>query len=299
MKKIAIICGGTSPEAEISRKSASAIANALKNLGYSVKILELKKEIDLDLRKFSPDLIFPLLHGSPGEDGTVQGLLECLGFPYIGEGVKVSALCMDKDWTKRLLESFGIDTPRWVAIKDKKELPILEEWNSFPAVVKPANGGSSVGLRVVNNHSELKNTVFELINISEKVLVEEFIEGREFTCGFAGGRIFTPLEIIPKKGLYDFETKYTKGLAEFKPVKNSLGEEIKSLTSKVVKALEIRNLCRVDFRYNPSNGKLFVLEVNTIPGMTETSLLPLMAKIDGLTFEELIELVISAKTFVD
>ncbi len=299
MKKIAVIYGGSSPEAEISRKSGKAVAQALKRLGYNVKELELDKNLVYELLKFSPDLVFPILHGSPGEDGTVQGFLETLKIPYIGEDVKVSALCMDKDWTKRLLESFGIDTPRWVAIKDKRELPILEKWNSFPAVVKPASGGSSVGLKVVNNLSELKNSVLELINISEKVLVEEFIEGREFTCGFAGGRIFTPLEIIPKKGLYDFETKYTKGLAEFKPVKDSLGEKIKSLTAEVVKALEIKNLCRVDFRYDTSKGKLFVLEVNTIPGMTETSLLPLMAKIDGLTFEELIELVISAKTFVD
>ncbi|HID79290.1 MAG TPA: D-alanine--D-alanine ligase [Aquificales bacterium] len=292
MKRIAVIYGGTSPEANISRKSARAVSKALKNLGYLVKEFELEKGLVTKLAEFSPDLVFPILHGSPGEDGTVQGFLECLGLPYVGEGVKVSALCMDKDWAKRLLETFGINTPRWVAIKDKKELPAVEKWNSFPAVVKPATGGSSVGLRVVNNLSELKSSVIEILNLSEKVLVEEFIEGREFTCGFAGGRIFTPLEIIPKKSLYDFETKYTEGLAEFKPVKGELREEVKSLTAKVVKALEIKKLCRVDFRYDSSKERLFVLEVNTIPGMTETSLLPLMAKIDGLTFEELIELIL-------
>jgi D-alanine-D-alanine ligase len=299
MKKVAVIYGGSSPEADISRKSGKAVANALRKLGYRVKEFELDKALACRLSDFAPDFAFPVLHGSPGEDGTVQGLLETLGIPYVGEGVKVSALCMDKDWTKRILKGFGIDTPPWVSVKNPSELELLNDWNLFPAVVKPATGGSSVGLKVASNPHRLREYTLSLLQSFEKVLIEEFVEGREFTCGFAGGKIFTPLEIIPQKGLYDFKTKYTKGLAQFKPIYGTLGEEVKALTARVVKALEIKNLCRVDFRYRDSTGELLVLEVNTIPGMTETSLLPLMANIDGLTFEGLIQLVIFAKGFVD
>jgi D-alanine-D-alanine ligase len=299
MKKVAVIYGGSSPEADISRKSGKAVANALRRLGYTVKEFELDKDLACRLSDFAPDFAFPVLHGSPGEDGTVQGLLEVMNIPYAGEGVKVSALCMDKDWTKRILKGFGIPTPRWVCVKNPSEVELLNDWNLFPAVVKPATGGSSVGLKVAKDSHGLKKYALSLSQRFGKVLIEEFVEGREFTCGFAGGKIFTPLEISPKKGLYDFETKYTKGLAQFKPVCSTLGERIKSLTARVVEALEIKNLCMVDFRYKDSTGEFFVLEVNTIPGMTETSLLPLMAKIDGLNFEDLIQLIIFAKGFVD
>ena len=271
----------------------------MKRLGFEVFELELSPDIAVSLLQIKPDFVFPLLHGRPGEDGTFQGLLEILKIPYVGENVKVSSLCMDKDWTKRLLKEGGIKVPLGVSIKREEDLKGVEGWSNFPAVVKPAEGGSSIGMEIVRDKEGLFKAVRRLLSRGEKVLVEEFIPGREFTCGFVSGRVFTPLEIRPKRGIYDFETKYSKGAADFVPEKSPLGERIKNLTLKVVEVLEIENLCRVDFRYNTQSGELFVLEVNTIPGMTETSLLPTMAKVDGLNFDELIGLIISAKRFYD
>lgn len=295
MKRIAVVWGGWSAEAEISRKSAKAVASALKRLGYETHLLELSRDIAVKLLELKPDLVFPLLHGKPGEDGTFQGLLEILGIPYIGEGVKVSALCMDKDLTKRLLKERGISVPPGVAVKNPSD-PLLEEWDIFPSVVKPAEGGSSIGLRIVKDKTGLLEAVGELLSNTEKVLIEKAVGEREFTCGFVAGKVLTPLEIKPKGGIYDFKTKYTKGAADFIPTADCIGKRIKTLTLEVVNALEIENLCRVDFRFDPKTGTFYVLEVNTIPGMTETSLLPTMAKIEGISFDRLVELLISAKT---
>ncbi len=296
MKKVAVVYGGWSSEADISRKSGKSIASALRRLGFNVLELELTRDIATRLLEINPDFVFPVLHGKPGEDGTFQGMLEILGIPYVGENHKVSSLCMDKDLTKRLLKEHGIKTPRWVSVK-RKPLKGLEDWNIYPAVVKPSEGGSSIGLNIVNDKSSLMEAVGNLLKFSEKAIVEEFIYGEEYTCGFVSGRVFTPLKIVPQTGIYDFKAKYTKGLTNFFPEKGSLGEKIKQLTLKVVEALEIENICRVDFRYNPKKGEIYVLEINTIPGMTETSLLPQMANIDEITFEGLIKLIISAKGF--
>lgn len=294
MKRIAVVCGGWSSEAEISRKGAEAVAAALKRLGFETYLLELTPDIAVRLLELKPDLVFPLLHGKPGEDGTFQGFLEIMGIPYIGEGVKVSSICMDKDWTKRLLSWSGIEVPEGIAVRNLQD-PLLERWNSFPAVVKPAEGGSSIGLKIAPHKDELLKAVEVLLKVEKKVLVEKVVGEREYTCGFLVGQVLTPLEIKAQSGIYDFETKYTKGAAEFFPVKGELGRRIKDLTLEVVRSLEIQHLCRVDFRYDPHRDRLYVLEVNTIPGMTETSLLPTMAKFEGISFDRLVWLLISAK----
>ena len=287
-KKIAVVYGGWSSEAEISRKSGRAVANCLRNLGFEVFELELTPDIAIKLLKLKPDCVFPVLHGKPGEDGSFQGLLEILRIPYVGENVKVSSTCMDKDWTKRLLKEKGIPTPKWVVFYKDQPLEGLN-WEIFPAVVKSAEEGSSKGLKIVKDYKSLIKALKLLKEKYEKILVEEFIPGREFTCGFVNGEILPPLEIKPKKGIYDYEAKYTKGATEFLKVETPLKEKIKKLTLKVIETLEIKHLARVDFRFNPTNGNLFVTEVNTIPGMTETSLLPLMAKNKGYTFEEMLK----------
>ena len=289
--KIAVVYGGWSSEADVSIKSGKAVANALRSLNCEVIELPLTRDIALKLLEMKPDLVFPVLHGKPGEDGSFQGLLEILGIPYVGESVKTSSVCMDKDWTKRVLKSFGIPTPDWLAVKNPEE---VKNWNSFPAVLKPAEEGSSIGLKIVENFEELEKEVEKLLSKSEKILVEKFVKGREFTCGFVKGRIFKPLEIKPKRGIYDYRAKYTKGETDFAPVEEEeLQRKIKNLTYKVVEVLEIKDLCRVDFRFD---GKSFyILEVNTIPGMTETSLLPQMAKLEGLNFADLVKLLITEK----
>ncbi len=292
--RIAVVYGGWSPEAAISQKGAKAVVAALRRLGHEVYGLELTRDIAVKLLELEPELVFPLLHGKPGEDGSFQGLLEILGIPYVGENVKISALCMDKDFTKRLLGEAGVEVPPGEVIRGEEDLKGLESWNDFPAVVKPAQGGSSIGLKVVEDKNTLVETVKSFLRKGEKVLVERYIPGREFTCGFVAGRVLPPVEIIPRKGLYDFETKYTAGAASFAPVdEEPLKGLIENITRRVVDTLEIEHLCRVDFRYDPQRGKLFVLEVNTLPGMTETSLLPLSARLAGLSFESLVALLVS------
>jgi len=290
-----VVYGGWSSEAEISHKSGKAVAKGLRNLGFEVFELELTPDIAVKLLQLKPDCVFPVLHGKPGEDGSFQGLLEILRIPYVGENVKVSSTCMDKDWTKRLLKEKGIPTPKWGVFYKDQPLEGLN-WGIFPAVVKPAEEGSSKGLKIVNDYKSLIEALKLLKEKYEKILVEEFIPGREFTCGFVNGEILPPLEIKPKKGIYDYEAKYTKGATEFLKVEFPLREKIEKLTLKVIETLEIKHLARVDFRFNPSNGNLFVTEVNTIPGMTEISLLPLMAKNKGYTFEELLKLLINKQS---
>ncbi len=294
-KLIAVVGGGWSSEAEISRKSAVAVAKGLKRLGYIVELLELTPHIATQLLELKPNLVWPTLHGSPGEDGTFQGLLEILKIPYVGSGVKTSALCMDKDWTKRLLLSYGFKTPNyWVLTKNQK-LPL--EKLSFPLVVKPATEGSSLGLYIVQTQRKLENAIETLLGKFKKVLVEEFISGREFTCGFAANQILTPLEIKPKSGIYDFRAKYTKGETDFLPVKEEkIKNQLQEITKKLKEVFELKDLARVDFRLS-EEGKLYILEINTLPGMTETSLLPTMAKEEGYSFEELLELILANLNF--
>jgi D-alanine-D-alanine ligase len=291
VRKIAVVYGGWSSEAEVSRKSGKAVAKGLKKLGYEVIELELTPRVAVDLLELKPDCVFPILHGKPGEDGAFQGLLEILRIPFVGENVKVSAICMDKDWTKKLLKEEKLPTPKWTVFYKDRPLGDIP-WNTFPAVVKPAEEGSSVGLKIVKNQKELTEALKTLKEHYEKILIEEFIPGREFTCGFVSGEILPPLEIKPKKGIYDFKAKYTKGETEFLEVEEPLREKIQQITLKVIKVLEIKYLARVDFRYHSEKGTLFITEVNTIPGMTETSLLPLMVKKRGFSFERLLKLLL-------
>jgi D-alanine-D-alanine ligase len=291
-KRIAVVYGGWSSEAEVSRKSGRAVANALRELGYEVAELELTREVALKLAEIKPDLVFPVLHGKPGEDGSFQGMLEIMGIPYVGEGVKTSAVCMDKDWTKRILRSAGINTPDWWVIRRGETLEV-EKFKEFPLVVKPAEEGSSVGLSIVKNAAELEEAIKKLLGITEKVIVERFVEGREFTVGFVKGKLFTPIEIVPLKGIYDFEAKYTEGLTDFVPLREEkLKEKLWEVARRVIEALEVKQLCRIDLRVD-DEGNPSVLEVNTLPGMTETSLLPRMAAEEGLDFKALISLLVN------
>jgi D-alanine-D-alanine ligase len=284
IKKVAVVYGGWSSEAEISRKSGRAVAKALKEMDYETYELELTHDIACKLLELKPDIVFPVLHGKPGEDGTFQGLLEIIGIPYVGSGPKTSAVCMDKELTKLILEKYGIPTPRWAIYKGGKLEGNLPE--KYPLVVKPAEEGSSVGLKIVNGPTELNEALTELGKKFNKLLIEEFIEGKEVTCGFLAGEILPPLEIIPKTGIYDFEAKYTKELTEFAPLQETgLVERLQQLMYSIVEIFEIKDLCRVDFRIN-CKGKIFVLEINTLPGMTETSLLPKMANLKGYSFSE-------------
>ncbi len=281
--------GGRSQEREISLKSGQAVLSALRRLGHEAIALDLEEDFCERLKAIKPDKVFIALHGTYGEDGRVQGLLDLLGIPYVGSGVLGSALAMDKDMTKRMLLSRGIPTPRWVCVRDEEEV----RWDTYPAVVKPADQGSSVGLHVVKDRRELQEAIRDVLKISGKILVEEFIDGSEITVGILKGRTLPPLEIRPKKGVYDYESKYTKGMSEyvFLEDENTI-RELQKIALEVFNAMELKDMARVDFRVS-KEGKPYVLEVNTLPGMTELSLFPMACKKIGIDFDQMISILLS------
>jgi len=288
--RIVVLMGGRSSEREISLRTGREVSKALREMGHEVVELDLTEDLPCKLLEIKPDKVFIALHGPYGEDGRVQGLLDILGLPYTGSGVLGSAVAMDKDITKRLLRSEGIPTPDWVCLRKGEEIP---SWESFPAVVKPADQGSSIGLKVVEDPQTLERSVKELFGMTEKVIVEDFVEGRDMTVGLLKGRALPVIEIKPKKGIYDYESKYTKGATEYLFVEEEdLSKELQEIALKIYKLLGLKDMARVDFRVD-REGRPYVLEVNTIPGMTELSLLPMACRKIGIDFKELLSIIIS------
>jgi len=286
--RLVVLMGGSSSEREVSLRSGRAVAKALRELGHEVYELEPDGRLCKRIEELKPDKVFIALHGRPGEDGTVQGALELMGVPYTGSDAVTSALCIDKDFTKAVALKLGVKTPRWeVFTPDRRPV-----WERFPAVVKPAREGSSLGLKVVGGPEELKKALDELLKTRDKVLVEEFIEGSDYTVGLLKGKPLPVIRVEPKKGLYDYESKYTKGLTEYFFEEGELARRLQELALKLWEALGLRDFARIDFRVSPE-GEPYFLEVNTIPGLTETSLLPMAAAKAGIDFKKLIDIIIS------
>lgn len=246
------------------------------------------------------DIAFLALHGAPGEDGTVQGLLELAGIPYTGSGVLASALAMDKGMSKRVMEHYEIPTPRWFQARQGAATLLelssqVDQYTDYPVVVKPNNGGSTVGLTIVHDESGLM-PAFELAGqYSEQVLFEEFIAGRELTVAILGEDALPIVEIRPKSGFYDYESKYTAGKTEYicpADLPRAIQEELQELGLRAHEALGCTGYSRVDFRLDEDNSP-FCLEVNTLPGMTPTSLVPKAAAASGIDFRSLCERIIT------
>jgi len=287
--RVVVLMGGRSSEREISLRTGRAVADALRRMGHEVVEMDLTPDLACRLLEVKPDRVFIALHGPYGEDGRVQGLLDVLGIPYTGSGVLGSALAMDKEVTKRLLRSEGIATPEWVCVRRGEEVP---PWEAYPAVVKPADQGSSVGLRLVHSRGDLEKAVKELFPITEKVLVECFIEGRDMTVGILGETALPVIEVKPRRGLYDYRSKYTSGETEYLfPEEEELTAKLQEIALRVHRLLELRDMSRIDFRVSPS-GEAFVLEVNTVPGMTELSLFPMACRRAGIDFEEMLRILL-------
>lgn len=287
--KVAVVFGGPSPESEVSKKSAESVISALKTLGHQVFPIELSEKLPLELSKIKPDKVFLVLHGSPGEDGTVQGLLDIMGIPYTGSGVSASAISIDKDLTKRVLKSYGIPVPAGITVYRGETVDPDEL--EFPCVVKPARAGSSVGVSLVKSKSDFEGALEEAFLYDSKVLIEEYLEGKELTVGILNGKALTPVEILPGREFYDYAAKYKDTATQYlipAPINSKLENRLKSIAEKVYRVLECRGAVRVDFRLN-RYGSPFVLEVNSIPGLTERSLLPKAAAYSGISFEKLIE----------
>jgi D-alanine-D-alanine ligase len=248
------------------------------------------------------DVVFLALHGGYGEDGTIQALLDVVGVPYTGSGHLASAIAMDKDVSKHLFRNADVPTAKWILLSQREWVAgsglrvAGEAAKSFglPLIVKPSKQGSTVGLSIVKKESELKAAVDEAFRFDDEVLVEEFIAGRELTVSILGGEALPVGEIIPKHEIYDYECKYTPGMAveEF-PAKLSDAEtrRVQELAQRAFVALKLRGCARIDFRMSPK-GEFYCLEANTLPGMTGTSLVPQAAGAAGVTFPELCDRIV-------
>jgi D-alanine--D-alanine ligase len=295
IKKIGILTGGESSEREISLKTCKAVENACHDLGYSTIQLVLDGVANnLVQRLQGIDFVFIALHGGKGENGVIQGLLDSLDIPYNGSGVLASALGMEKSLTKQLARSYGIQTPEWKIFTDinesKNYIP-----NEFPIVVKPSADGSTIGLSFVKNQAELAEAVKLADQYNGNILIENYIEGRELTVTIIGQKVFPIIEIIPKHKFYDYECKYEKGMSEYicpAELPNTLTDKVQSIALEVFNILQCSGYARADFLLDKDNNPWF-LEINTLPGMTSTSLVPKSAMAAGISFNNLLQLIIN------
>lgn len=285
--------GGTSAEREVSLKTGAAVLSALCDLGHRAIAVELGDDDPVrTLREAEIEVAFLALHGRLGEDGCVQGLLELCGIPYTGSSVLASALAMDKLKAKELFRLHNVPTPPYYVFGEDDAEADLEEIHGsfgFPAMVKPRREGSSVGIARASDATELARAVAEARRYDRSVLVERFITGREVAVGILDGRVLGAIEIAPKKGIYDYESKYTPGMTEyFMPARLPAARYrgVLNLAERAARALDTSGAVRVDLLVTEGQNE-YVLEVNTLPGMTPTSLLPKIAAAAGYGFPEL------------
>lgn len=302
--RVAVIGGGCSAEAEISRSSAAQITHALEP-NFSVEYFELSQQIATDLANFNPDAVFPVLHGFPGEDGTVQGLLAVLGYPFVGSDMNASVLSMNKALSKYNFESVGLPVlPQVVVTRDTLDAD-LDHVNSSlgdRVVCKPMHGGSALGVVPLPSGGDLRDALTTSLKIDHKVLVEPYIEGREITVGVLDlhnvqTEALPVTEIlVAKDEWYDFTNRYTPGRSEHvipAAIDDTTRDAIQDAAIRAHHSVGCRDLSRIDFVLE-SNGKFWVLEVNNIPGMTPTSLYPDAAQVHGISFQKLAEVLVGS-----
>jgi D-alanine-D-alanine ligase len=318
--KVAVLMGGRSSEREISLRTGQGMAQALRNLGHDVTSVDAadggvltpgseestapKRDSVLKLPLSamltcvqSPavqaaEVVFIALHGTYGEDGTIQAALELAGKTYTGSGVLASALAMDKAMTKRVLEREAIPTPHWVLLESGVPGRTIDTslLGGYPLVVKPNAEGSTVGLSIVKHPSELDPALEIAGRHDSQILIEQYVDGREFTVAVVGEEAYPIVEIAPKSGFYDYEAKYTKGKTDYTcPAKlpTELGRHVRELAVECCAVIGCRGVARVDFRLSEDDEPM-VLEVNTVPGMTPTSLVPMAALAKGLSYDQLV-----------
>ncbi|MGC9016921.1 MAG: D-alanine--D-alanine ligase [Caldimicrobium thiodismutans] len=292
--RVALLAGGTSSEREVSLKGAKAVKEALIELGHKVEFFDPAYDlVKLAQRAKDFDVAFLVIHGPGGEDGTLQGFLEMIGLPYQGAQVLGSALAMHKGLSKILYERAGLPVPKGFLFKKEDKMETIYEVANklgYPLIVKPATQGSSIGLSLVEDSSLLKEALEKAFEIDNEILLEEYIKGRELTVGVLDDKPLPVVEILPKSKFFDYETKYIPGMAEEicpANISEELTKTAQNYALKAHKALYLRHYSRTDMILR--DNEIFVLETNTIPGMTETSLLPLAAKVAGYSFKALIQ----------
>lgn len=295
-KKIGVLMGGLSAEREVSLKSGDAILKALKDMGYNAAGIDVGRDLADGLKQEKIEFAFIALHGRYGEDGAVQGMLEIMGIPYTGSGIAASALGMSKIFSKKIFEFHKLPVGQYM-ILEKKDLKDWKGKNSsleFPVVVKPVSEGSSVGVSIVSEEKGLKDAFALAFKYGKEILIEKYIKGREIQVGILGKRALGAIEIIPKRQFYDYEAKYTANMSEHifpARLPENIYNEVLELGLKAHSVLGCKGYSRVDFIID-SDNRPFLLEVNTLPGMTNVSLLPEIAKGVGVDFNRLVEMIL-------
>ncbi len=288
-KRVAVLMGGLSAEREISLRTGNAVLQALLDSGVDAVAVDAGRDLPNQLSAVAADVAFICLHGRYGEDGTVQGLLELMGIPYTGSGVMASSVAMDKVVTKQLLLYHEISTPGFLVYRkgDDREA-LLARCKHFPLVVKPSREGSTIGVSIVRDRAQLAEGLDEALRHDSLVLIEDFIQGDEVTVSVLNDEPLPIIQIVPKGGFYDYQSKYTPGQTEYllpAPIDPVLYSRLQAVAVEACRALACRGAARVDFMVREK--EFFCLEVNTIPGMTATSLLPKAAMAAGISFGEL------------
>ncbi len=323
--KVAVLMGGTTSEREISLRTGRGMAQALRRLGHEVvavdaaggRLLPAGEEEraaapETALESAGPaalvsaaavrdaEVVLIALHGGAGENGTLQALLELTGKPYTGSGVMASALAMNKAMSKRVFEHAGVPTPPWTLVQAEgltaallraADIPPAVEKLGLPLVVKPNEEGSTFGLTILREWAAMPAAFAEAARFGHEILLERFIDGRELTVAVVGEQALPIVEIRPKSGFYDYESKYTAGRSEYfcpADLPEPLAEQIRELGLRASRVLDCRGVTRVDFRLDPRD-RPWCLEVNTIPGMTPTSLVPMAARAAGLSYEQVVQ----------
>jgi D-alanine-D-alanine ligase len=302
---IQVLFGGTSTEREVSLASGKAVAGGLERAGHRVATYDFNPGEGRDVRHLlasrdlkQADVVFIALHGAEGEDGRIQALLELAGKPYTGPGVRASALCMDKALTKIVLEHNRVATPAWAYLVGEgsrawRECPAARDLG-LPVVIKPVDQGSTVGLTIAESAGDVDRGIDLALKYSGGLVFEKYIPGRELTVAVVEREVFPIVEIKPRQGFYDYERKYTKGLTDYEcpaALDPGLAAAIQADALKAYLACGCEGFSRVDARLGP-DGIAYFLEINTVPGMTDTSLVPMAAEARGVSFEALVDRIV-------
>ncbi len=293
-KKVAVLMGGPGTEREVSLRSGLAVSKAVSEAGADVELVDVIG-IDVEVPE-GTDLVFNMIHGTFGEDGQLQEILDKLGVPYTGEGAEGSRIAFDKILSKERFAAAGVPTSAWCILRSGESLP-----KAPPFVLKAPRQGSSVGVHIVKTPADAKAALEDCLRFDDQVLIEDFFVGRELTVGILGDLALPIIEIVPHEGFYDYEHKYTKGASDYyvpAPIGEAATQAVQKAALDAHRALGLEVYSRVDILL-AADGSLNVMEINTIPGMTETSLLPKAASVIGLSFPALCDRIaeISHKRF--
>jgi len=294
-RRVGVFYGGISAEREVSLRTGAAAASALRRRGYDVREIDIREDWLGTVRSAECDVAFLALHGRFGEDGCIQAACELAKLPYTGSGVAASAVAMSKVLGKRMVAAADVPCPPDAVYEGTEIAGAKPPPFGFPLVVKPDREGSTVGVTIVRDPSMWEEALAAAARHDIRVLAEAYVPGREITVAVVNGKVLPAIEIVPKSGFYDYRSKYTAGETEYVipvPMDRDILQRAAEYTRRAAQALQLRGAARLDYRVDPA-GNVFFLEANTIPGMTETSLLPKAAKFDGMSFEELVEEILS------